>query len=100
MVEPEKFVLSEEVCALESAGDSSMQTAQETVTPLRIVVVEDDDLVRGALTLTLEKTLGHQVVGQANNGLDMVEVVLTTEPDLVIFDIHLPEMNGLDALKR
>jgi response regulator NasT len=77
-----------------------MQTAQEIVTPLRIVVVEDDDLVREALMLTLEKTLGHQVVGQASNGLDMVEVVLSTEPDLLIFDIHLPEMNGLDALKR
>jgi two-component system, response regulator PdtaR len=77
-----------------------MQTAPESGTPLRIVVVEDDDVVRQALTITLEKTLGHHVVGQAANGLDMVEVVLQTDPDLVIFDIHLPEMNGLDALQR
>jgi AmiR/NasT family two-component response regulator len=77
-----------------------MPTMSETDVRLRIVVVEDDDLIRQALMLTLEKTLGHQVVGQAANGLDMVEVVLQTDPDLVIFDIHLPEMNGLDALKR
>ena len=77
-----------------------MQIALETDNPLRIVVVEDDEVVRQALTITLEQTLGHKVVGQAANGQDMVEVVLQTDPDLVIFDIHLPEMNGLDALKR
>jgi response regulator NasT len=76
-----------------------METAP-TPTCYRVVVVEDDPLVREALAHTLEKTLGHQVVGQAATGLEMVEVVLRTDPDVILFDIHLPDLNGLDALGR
>src|SRR5437764_7792930 len=48
---------------------------------------------------TLEN-LGHQIVGEAATGTDMVRVVLESEPDVVIFDIHLPGLNGLDALRQ
>jgi DNA-binding NarL/FixJ family response regulator len=76
-----------------------MQTAYPVTRSLRIVVVEDDEGVRNALAYALEQTFGHQVVGQAANGQEMVEVVLKTDPDVVVFDIHLPHLNGLDALK-
>jgi response regulator NasT len=76
-----------------------MQTTSPVTRSLRIVVVEDDEGVRNALAYALEQTFGHQVVGQAANGQEMVEVVLKTDPDLVVFDIHLPHLNGLDALK-
>jgi response regulator NasT len=49
---------------------------------------------------TLEKTFGHEVVGEASTGTDMVRVVLDKEPDVVVFDIHLPHLNGIDALKQ
>jgi response regulator NasT len=77
-----------------------MQTTPQPGGPLRLVVVEDDDGVRQALAHTLEKTFGHEVVGQAANGLDMIDVVLRTDPDVVVFDIHLPDFSGLDALRR
>src|SRR6516165_7089274 len=65
--------------------------------PLKLVVVEDDPTVRLFLKEALEN-LGHQVVGEAATGTDMVRTVLELEPDVVVFDIHFPRLNGLDAL--
>jgi len=67
---------------------------------LKVVVVEDDPTMRLFLKETLEKVLGHQVVGEAGTGTEMVRIVLETEPDLVVFDIHLPHLSGLDALQQ
>jgi two-component system, response regulator PdtaR len=69
-------------------------------TSLRVVVVEDDPTVRLFLKETLENQYGHQVVGEVDNGTDMVRTVLEKEPDVVVFDIHLPRLNGLDALRQ
>lgn len=73
------------------------QTA--SMSPLKVVVVEDDGTVRLFLKEALEK-LGHEVVGEAATGTDMVRTVLELEPDVVVFDIHLPRLNGLDALRQ
>jgi AmiR/NasT family two-component response regulator len=67
---------------------------------LKIVVVEDDPTIRLFLKGALEEQLGHQVIGEAGTGTDMVRTVLDLEPDVVIFDIHLPRLNGLDALRQ
>jgi response regulator NasT len=77
-----------------------MQPSAATTTPLRVIVVEDDDAVRLAMVETLELTFGHRVVGQAANGLEMIEVVARADVDVVVFDVHLPQLNGLDALRR
>jgi response regulator NasT len=77
-----------------------MQTAALTDGRLRVVVVEDDEAIRLALTQALVDNFGHEVVGQAATGPEMVEVVLNTMPDVVIFDIHLPGLDGLTALKQ
>src|SRR3954470_20732395 len=77
-----------------------MDRAAPTAGPLKIVVVEDDPTMRLFLKEVLEKTLGHQVIGEATTGTDMVRIVLETEPDVVVFDIHLPHLNGLDALRQ
>lgn len=77
-----------------------MPRAATVSAALKVVVVEDDSLVRQFLREAVESKLGHQVIGEASTGTDMVRVVLETEPDLVIFDIHLPHLNGLDALKQ
>jgi response regulator NasT len=68
--------------------------------PLKVVIVEDDPTIRLFLKETLEQQLGHQVIGEASTGADMVRTVLSTEPDVVVFDIHLPVLNGLDALQQ
>jgi response regulator NasT len=77
-----------------------MDRAAPTTAPLKVVVVEDDNTMRLFLKETLETTLGHQVVGEATTGIEMVRVVLDSEADVVVFDIHLPQLNGLDALRQ
>src|SRR3984893_11606510 len=76
-----------------------MEQPASMVSPLKLVVVEDDSTVRLFLKETLEK-LGHQIIGEAATGTDMVRTVLELEPDVVVFDIHLPRLNGLDALRQ
>lgn len=76
-----------------------MEQSASTLGTLKVVVVEDDATVRLFLKDTLEK-LGHQVIGEAATGTDMVRTVLELEPDVVVFDIHLPRLNGLDALRQ
>jgi len=77
-----------------------MDSTTPVLPKLKIVVVEDDPTVRLFLKETLETQLGHQVVGEAATGPNMVRTVLSSEPDVVVFDIHLPHMNGLDALRQ
>jgi response regulator NasT len=77
-----------------------MTDGVSTLSSLKIVVVEDDPTIRQFLRATLEKDLKHQVVGEAATGPDMVKAVLSLEPDVVLFDIHLPGQDGLEALRE
>jgi response regulator NasT len=70
-----------------------------TISALKTVLVEDDPTVRQFMRETLER-LGHQVVGEAATGTDMVRTVLSLEPDVVVFDIHLPHQDGLASLRQ
>lgn len=64
--------------------------------PLRIVIADDEQDVRDHLTLVLPR-IGHEVVGAAQDGRELVELCRTLNPDLVITDIKMPEMDGIDA---
>lgn len=63
---------------------------------LRIAVAEDEPLMRKYLQETLT-VLGHQVVLLAKTGRELVQEYLSLKPDLVITDIRMPDMDGLDA---
>jgi AmiR/NasT family two-component response regulator len=76
-----------------------MQPTAPATPRLKIVLVEDEPTVRQFIKETLEKA-GHEIVGEAATGTDMVRTVLALEPDLVVFDIHLPRINGLEALRQ
>jgi response regulator NasT len=74
-----------------------------TVAPLpglKVVLAEDDPVVRLFLKDTLQTQFGHQVVGEATNGTDLVRLVAEVKPDVVIFDIHLPRLPGLEAMRQ
>lgn len=66
---------------------------------LRILLAEDEFLVLMGIKSYVEK-LGHEVVGTATDGLKAVELALETKPDLVIMDINMPNLDGIDAIKR
>src|SRR5580704_14302475 len=67
---------------------------------LKLVLVEDDPSIRLFLRETAEDQLGHKVIGEASTGTEMVRTVLALEPDVVVFDIHLPHLDGLAALRQ
>jgi response regulator NasT len=77
-----------------------MDKAASVLPALRVVIVEDDPPTRLFLRNVLEKQLGHEVIGEASTGTDMVRNVLQLEPDVVVFDIHLPHQDGLTALAQ
>ncbi len=63
---------------------------------LRIVIADDEPDMRDYFQDVLPR-LGHSVVAVAQNGRELVEKCRTTQPDLVITDIKMPEMDGIDA---
>lgn len=63
---------------------------------LRIVIADDESDVRDHLRLVLPR-IGHEVVGAAENGRELVEQCRSLQPDLVITDIKMPELDGIDA---
>lgn len=63
---------------------------------LRIMIVDDDSLVALSLRTQLE-ALGHRVVGEASNGADAIRLAQSVDPDLILMDIKMPEMDGLAA---
>ena len=65
--------------------------------PIRIVLVDDHALVRQGFRRILEDDPELQVIGEAGNGLDAVALVKKTDPDVVVMDMAMPEMNGLHA---
>jgi DNA-binding NarL/FixJ family response regulator len=66
---------------------------------MRIFVVDDHSLFRDGVISLLEAG-GHTVVGQAGDGLTAIESIRGLHPDLVIMDIKMPVMDGIDALRQ
>ena len=65
---------------------------------LRIVIADDEPIIRLDLRKTLEN-MGHQVVGEAGDGAKAVEAARELKPDIIILDIKMPEMDGIEAAK-
>jgi DNA-binding NarL/FixJ family response regulator len=67
--------------------------------PLRVLVADDQTLVRTGFRLILRAD-GIDVVAEATNGTEAVEGVRRTRPDVVLMDVRMPEMDGLEATRR
>ncbi|RYU15661.1 response regulator transcription factor [Nocardioides iriomotensis] len=74
--------------------------ADATQAPTRLVVVDDDVLVRSGLSLIFEAERDLTVVGQAGTGREALDVVAETDPDVVIMDVRMPDMDGVEATGR
>jgi DNA-binding NarL/FixJ family response regulator len=64
---------------------------------IRILIVDDDALVRAGLTMILQSADDLQVVGEARDGSEVIEAVQRHRPDVVLMDIRMPQLDGLAA---
>lgn len=66
---------------------------------IRVLVADDQDLVRTGLSMILDAQPGIEVVGQAVNGREAVELARKLRPDVCLFDIRMPEVDGIEATR-
>jgi YesN/AraC family two-component response regulator len=67
---------------------------------IRVLVVDDQALVRGGFRLILEAQKDIEVVGEAENGRRALALADELRPDVVLMDIRMPELDGLEATRR
>ena len=66
----------------------------------RILLADDHTLVRAGIRALLEKLPGLEVAGEASDGREVIDLIKTHQPDVVLMDISMPGLNGLQALAR
>ena len=66
--------------------------------PRTILIVDDNDLMRTLLRGILRSD-AYQIIGEARNGIIALEFIAKSKPDIVFFDVMMPEMGGLEALQ-
>lgn len=71
----------------------------QQVQPLRVALVDDQPLLRMGFRLVLEGA-GIEVVGEANNGAEGVELVRSLAPDVVLMDVRMPVLDGIEATRQ
>ena len=69
-------------------------------TTVRVVLADDQDLVRAGLDMMLAGLDDIRVVGQARDGLEAVEIAAAQRPDVVLMDVRMPGVDGIEATRR
>lgn len=69
-------------------------------TPVRLVIVDDQRPFAEALSMLLERDDRVQVVGTASHATEAIDVALACDADVVLMDMHLPEVDGMEATRR
>jgi len=67
---------------------------------IRVVVADDQALVRAGFARLLEAEHDLRIVAQAADGLEAIEAALRTRPDVVLMDIRMPRLDGIEATRR
>jgi DNA-binding NarL/FixJ family response regulator len=66
----------------------------------RIVIADDHKIIRDGLKTLLQAELNMELVGEASNGREAVQMALDLKPDVMVIDIAMPELNGIDATNK
>jgi DNA-binding NarL/FixJ family response regulator len=81
-------------------GDVQTVRGDEVVPPARLLIVDDHDLMRKSTQIMLEGELDLEVIGEAVNGRQALELCRQLRPDVVLMDVRMPEMDGLTATRE
>lgn len=66
----------------------------------RVLVVDDHAVVRQGIASLIDEMPGFAVVGEANDGLEAIDLIEEEQPDVVLMDVNMPRMNGIEATRR
>ena len=67
---------------------------------IKLLIVDDHEVVRDGLTTMLGRESDFAVLGEATNGLEAVERARELEPDVILMDLRMPELDGVEAMRR
>jgi DNA-binding NarL/FixJ family response regulator len=67
---------------------------------VRVVLADDQEMVRAGLRMLIDFQPDLQVVGEASDGLEAIDVAATTHPDVVLMDVRMPRCDGIEAARR
>jgi DNA-binding NarL/FixJ family response regulator len=70
------------------------------MTPVRILIADDHEIVRHGVRAVLERQAGWVVSAEASSGRDAVAKTVDLQPDIVVIDVSMPELNGLEATRQ
>src|SRR6476659_1377969 len=69
-------------------------------TCIRVLLVDDQPLIRGGIAMLLAAERDIEVVGEADDGVQAVERAISLQPDIVVMDVRMPKMDGVEATRR
>ncbi len=70
------------------------------VDPIRVLIADDQALLRGGFRMILDAQAGVDVVGEASDGLEALRLAEELRPDIVLMDVRMPDLDGLEATRR
>src|SRR5680860_1097663 len=79
---------------------SSSEAAGGQAATIRVLLADDQDIVRAGLRMILDAQAGIEVVGEAADGREAVALARALRPDVCLFDIRMPEIDGIEATRQ
>ena len=85
---------------MESPPAAPGTTPSDSSAPIRVVLVDDQALVRAGFSMVIDSQDDLEVVGQAGDGEEAVAIIARVQPDVVLMDVRMPRLNGIQATGR